>query len=97
MVSNHAEGAAEHLDCLTDIIPEPHPVEQPGEGVEHPLKPLRVSGRDHDVIRVEEVRAVKNPPPPPVCTSCSSLHQRYPVDHHCIQNNGEMVGENGSP
>ena len=36
MGSNHAEGAAEHTDCLTDIIPEPHPVEQPGEGVEHP-------------------------------------------------------------
>ena len=36
---NRMAGAADHPDSLTDIGPDTHPIEQPGEGVKRPLNP----------------------------------------------------------
>ena len=54
MGSDGATGAAEHTKCLPDIGPESHPAERPGEGVELPLQPIRVSKNDQAVVRVEK-------------------------------------------
>ena len=53
IVANHVSGEADHPDCLTNIGPEPHPVEQPDEGFKRPLQPIRVSRRNQSVVREE--------------------------------------------
>ena len=51
--SDHVTEEAEHPDCLHDIFPDPHPAEQFGKGVERPLHPIRVRGRNQVVICLE--------------------------------------------
>ena len=52
LVSNRADGAAYHIKCLNDIGTEPHPVEQPNEGVNPPLQQIRIIKCDQAVVHL---------------------------------------------
>ena len=73
--SNCISGAVDHPKCLPEIGMKPHPVKQTGEGVECPLRPIRVGRRDQSVVRVEEDCTLNHVSPLPVLASCAYLHQ----------------------
>ena len=50
--SNRSDGAAYHIKCLNDIGTEPHPVEQPNEGVNRPLQQIRIIKCDQAVVHL---------------------------------------------
>ena len=80
--TNRMAGAEEHPDCLPENFPDSHPVEQPGESVELPLHPNRVSLCDQSFFHTEEGGAANHLTPPPLPPSCASHYQRDTVMHH---------------
>ena len=85
----HAEGVADNPGRFSDIGVKSYPDEQLREGVERPLKPLRVSGRDQSVVRIEEGVVVNHLPPPPIHTLYTLGHQQDPEVHHCVHGHVE--------
>ena len=86
--------AADHADCLPNIIPQAQPIEQDGQGNKCTLEPSWVQRCNHAIIRIEEGILTPTPFYALSPLSLSLHHHRHPVSHHRIHHHIEYgVGD----